>query len=458
MADAPKHQTHNPPARGFISPEKLHQVTGEPTGNSTTVPLQAGGVFTGATEEVTAYTSLTIFCFTDVHSQTEGLKVQFSTDGENWDKTISYSVQADVDFFVSIKTRSKFFRVIYTNETQAQTFFRLQTILYVNRIDDFDEYDLTAIADGKVPGKTLVHKYGRNPDVGTGSFESVWNGGGEYAGHNATAAEILTVNSNSDEDAGTLLSTGTSTSGNSGGLTDTGASFITDTVAIGDVLINDTHKAHGIITALTETTVSVERMSGKIKTNNAGDVYRIVTKAATGCPVVKLLFLLDGNLDNETSEYVITNGQSLVDTTGTYRRQSRGRAVGGDSVGDITCAQKVTTANIFMVMPAGYNTTMVCAYTLPRGKHGLFVNWFSSILGSTTASADMRLQTREVNDVFVVQEEVTLRSSGTSYIAREFSVPKDSLDEMTDIKVNVQASLNNTVISAGFDLLLIDDD
>lgn len=67
------------------------------------------------------------------------------------------------------------------------------------------EYGL-AIRRGLVPGVSIVHKFGRNPDIDTASgFEDLWSGGGLYTGFNATAAEIVTVVSSSalDTAAGT---------------------------------------------------------------------------------------------------------------------------------------------------------------------------------------------------------------------------------------------------------------
>lgn len=61
-----------------------------------------------------------------------------------------------------------------------------------------------AVAQGKYPEYSIKNKFGRNPDI-NGSEESIWNGGGYYTGHNATAAEIVEVFSSSvnDTSAGT---------------------------------------------------------------------------------------------------------------------------------------------------------------------------------------------------------------------------------------------------------------
>ena len=54
---------------------------------------------------------------------------------------------------------------------------------------------------GRIPGVSLVDVFGRNPDIDSGSgFEDIWNGGGEYTGLNAIAAETVSVVSSSADD------------------------------------------------------------------------------------------------------------------------------------------------------------------------------------------------------------------------------------------------------------------
>jgi len=62
---------------------------------------------------------------------------------------------------------------------------------------------LIMVAEGKIPGKRIIHKFGKNPSVGATGFDTIWNGGGAYTGFNATAAETVTIVSNDTND--TLL-------------------------------------------------------------------------------------------------------------------------------------------------------------------------------------------------------------------------------------------------------------
>jgi len=311
------------------------------------------------------------------------------------------------------------------------------------------------VASGKVPGHSALHKFGRNPDI-DGGFEDIWNGGGVYTGHNATAAETLEVFSSDGDDAGTLLSSGTATGGDATTLIDTGATFVSDGVAVGDVLINDARQSHGIISEIADTIATVRIMEDVTGLRNvSGDAYRIATQASTGTPVVKLHHMLDGAFA-EATEYIIMNGVTPVDTVGTYMRQSRAKCHGGVNEGAITSRQKVTTANIMMVLPVGYGSTMIAAYTIPANKRGCFVYWYATLSKKQAAFSNIRLKYRPVGDSWQVLEEETVASTGTSYIGRDFKLPKDSYSPMSDIKIEADADGPNVGIAAGFDMIMVD--
>lgn len=64
------------------------------------------------------------------------------------------------------------------------------------------------IAEGLYNGRSIVSKFGRDPDVDTASVpEDVWNGSGIYAGFPTGAAEELQVFSSNAGDTGTLVVT-----------------------------------------------------------------------------------------------------------------------------------------------------------------------------------------------------------------------------------------------------------
>lgn len=132
--------------------------------NSTASPLGANATFTGASEEVTDYSFIGIQVFADQASASLGFKPQYSADGTNWDDGDAYNIPAAAagnGKFFTFPPQARFYRVVYSNGTVAQTMFRLQTIFHrtpiktsSHRIDDLidaeNDAELTkAIITGK---------------------------------------------------------------------------------------------------------------------------------------------------------------------------------------------------------------------------------------------------------------------------------------------------------------------
>jgi hypothetical protein len=108
---------------GFVDPN-----------NSSTTPLGIGGVFTGTAFDITSYAAINVNVKSDVASASGGVKVEFSTDGTNWDHshTTTYSGSTGVGYIFNAEFR--FARVVYTNGASAQGIFRLQTIFKTTKV------------------------------------------------------------------------------------------------------------------------------------------------------------------------------------------------------------------------------------------------------------------------------------------------------------------------------------
>ena len=98
--------------------------------NSSAVALAAGGVFTGTAEDVTEFADIRIAVFADQASAADGLQIQQSSNGTNWDILDAYAVPASNGKTFSVATNAKFMRVVYTNGATAQTAFRLQVKIH----------------------------------------------------------------------------------------------------------------------------------------------------------------------------------------------------------------------------------------------------------------------------------------------------------------------------------------
>lgn len=98
-------------------------------GNSTIVPLDANVVFTGSSINILDAGIVFINVSTDVASATDGLMIQQSIDGSNFDHDDVYTVTAGATKNYAINPYAHFLRVVYTNGAVAQGHFRLQTII-----------------------------------------------------------------------------------------------------------------------------------------------------------------------------------------------------------------------------------------------------------------------------------------------------------------------------------------
>lgn len=237
------------------------------------------------------------------------------------------------------------------------------------------------VAKGNVVGHSDIHKFGKNEDVSTTIFDTIWNGGGSYTGFDAVGAETVTIVSGSAND----------------------------------------------------------------------------TAAGTGLRTLRL-YGLDANGLQQTED-VTLSGTGTTTSTLTYLRLDRARGLTAGSLGhnegDITIRQSVTTAVIFAVVPATYNTTMIAAYTIPFDKTGYITTQAVSIANKQSAFVDVRLQVRGPGSVFTVNGEAAVSSTGTGFIERKFETPP-KLPAGTDLFIEGKASAS-VAVAAFLDILLVDN-
>lgn len=103
------------------------------TNNSSTTPLAANGVFTGTSDNVVGYAEAKIYIISNVASATNGLSIQQSNDGTNWDVIDTYTIAAATAKTFGVGIDGSFFRIIYTNGATLQTSFRLQIVYHAFR-------------------------------------------------------------------------------------------------------------------------------------------------------------------------------------------------------------------------------------------------------------------------------------------------------------------------------------
>jgi hypothetical protein len=178
------------------------QTAGEvSTVNSSTAPLTGAAAFTGEWEDVAAFDSIVVAVATD---QDGSYQIQFSPDGVNADSSLTrYYRTALINPPHRFTVTRRYMRIVYTNGSSAQSYFRLQVLkgdaqplnvplggvvsldydAAVVRPADYDH----AVARGLWQGRESWHKWGYNADVGSATPEVIWANGATFG-----AATILT--------------------------------------------------------------------------------------------------------------------------------------------------------------------------------------------------------------------------------------------------------------------------
>lgn len=98
------------------------------TANSTTTLLGVSGVFTGTFEEILETGHITIQVRSNVVSATDGLSIEWSSDGVTAQDTDVFTVPANKGKVYTFGPQAQYFRIKYTNGGTAQTTFNLQVI------------------------------------------------------------------------------------------------------------------------------------------------------------------------------------------------------------------------------------------------------------------------------------------------------------------------------------------
>lgn len=177
--------------------------------------------------------------------------------------------------------------------------------------------------------------------------------------------------------------------------------------------------------------------------------------AGTGARTVSITGL-DANYAVQ-SETLTLNGTTPVLSVGTYRRVHTARVVsagsGGVNEGTLTCAHQTTTANVFFVMPVGFNQTNVSGYTVPAGFTAYMTKLQVTVRGNSTAQIQGSIWTRTFGEVFRSRRPFGASGAGP-YI--DIITGGLAFTEKSDIVVRItNCDANNTDVVASYDLVLV---
>jgi hypothetical protein len=162
------------------------------TANSSTATLSGTAVFTGTSEDVSEYATITCMVDSDVDGT---LSMQLSTDGTNWDraKVVPLDITLGGGSVHTLEMVSQYFRVVYTNGSAAQSHFRLQTIYHTYRsgfLTSSPDQIISKVNDAQIvrvsndpyldisrslyADKKSFHRFGYNEAVPNGSERDIW--------------------------------------------------------------------------------------------------------------------------------------------------------------------------------------------------------------------------------------------------------------------------------------------
>jgi hypothetical protein len=95
-------------------------------GNSTVAALGIGATFTGSHFDLKDYAGGVLYLFADRPSATNGIRLEYSADGSNFDYVLATTLAGSGAVTFNVLPHGRHFRLVYTNGTSAQGAFRAQ--------------------------------------------------------------------------------------------------------------------------------------------------------------------------------------------------------------------------------------------------------------------------------------------------------------------------------------------
>lgn len=195
----------------------------------------------------------------------------------------------------------------------------------------------------------------------------------------------------------------------------------------------------------------------EIRSDNVADTY-----GGTGAWTIKLSGLLNSSCHTQPTVYVNLSGTTWVTLdSNLYHRASRMSVTEAGSSefneGTLTLRHTTTTANIFARMPPEYGSTMIVATTVPANSHAFISDWYASLGNKVNGVSTVRLMMRNQNEAWTVREEFSIFADGSSYVNRQYKVPKNNIPGCTDVKVMADSSANNLAVAGGINMIFVEE-
>jgi hypothetical protein len=287
--------------------------------------------------------------------------------------------------------------IFETDETrEIQRLAYLEALSAIRREVDMDQKSfIVEVAKGRVPGHSLVHKFGRNPDTDSAASATavpvgrdVWDGGiaGATAWVPPTTARIHDLVSDNDEDGGAGTDTG----------------------------------------ALTVNVVGLDA------------AYHLQEEVVT----------MNG----------VTNAPTTATFTMIHRMEVLSAGSAGRNLGNITATAQ-TDSTVTAKSTADMNQTLMAIYQVPAGKTGYVVGWYFGIGRTgfgAAVSADGFFMVKEDGEVWHVHDTATVSRDGQNWFDEQTNLA-ESVPAKGLIKIAADPSADAQDTHGGFDLILVDD-
>jgi hypothetical protein len=185
------------------------------------------------------------------------------------------------------------------------------------------------------------------------------------------------------------------------------------------------------------------------------------TSAGTGARTIQISGLKSPTSTDYETENITLNGTTQVTSINTWWRVNRVKVLtagtGGQNAGTITVRSTTTTANVFVVMPIGFNQSTIGAYTVPFGKTMIIKRVRVTITRASGAagSATISLRVRPAGGVYNSARIFELQTGGST----EFeSLGGLVIESGSDIKYRIDSVSDNSTIAEGaFEYILINN-
>lgn len=171
---------------------------------------------------------------------------------------------------------------------------------------------------------------------------------------------------------------------------------------------------------------------------------------------------LDTNWDEVIQNITLTGITSVALTTSLIRvfrmrNISATAALGNIQVGVGATTTSFAVSNLRAQITQGFEQTLMAIYSIPRNKTAYAINYWANINKANASGAlDVSTYTKTFGGVFRIGLTTGLIGAGSSHFQHLWQ-PYPAIPEKSDIKTSGIGSTNNFDVSAGFDLLLVDN-